>query len=105
MEGLSLDVVRVVMDIAALLVLPILVWLLKTTLAHQHQLLSLEQKVNSEIFHRIAAMERKLDTFDNKIDSRMDRLESNLNAKIGIMTTILQKCAASLHTGDSDDEV
>ncbi len=85
----TLDTIKTVLEIAALIFLPIVAWLLRTVIAHQKKIDLLEVKVNAEISRRLEVMERKIDTFDNKIEQKIDKLEQNLNSKIDIMTTVL----------------
>ena len=80
-----------------------MVWIFKSINMHTHQILALEQKVNSEISRRLSVMERKIDTFDNKIESKIDRLEQNINNKIDIMTSILTSCASHLEENGGKD--
>ncbi|NVM35818.1 MAG: hypothetical protein HWN81_09495 [Candidatus Lokiarchaeota archaeon] len=91
-----LDSMKILLEIAALIFLPIIVWLLKTVVNHNRQLTVLEEKVNAEINRRLDVMERKLDSFDNKIEQKIDKLESNLNSKIDIMTSIVTTLANSI---------
>ena len=91
MEMGLLELVKTLLEITALVFLPIVAWLLKTVVSHNRKLDLLEQKVNAEINRRLEVMERKIDTFDNKIESKIDKLEHNINAKIDIMTSILTK--------------
>lgn len=89
---------KVVLEVAALLFLPMIVWLLKTATAHGKKLVLLEEKVNAEITRRLDLMERKIDNFDNKIESKIDRLEANLNSKIDIMTAVLSSMTSNNHS-------
>jgi len=91
MEMGLLELIKTLLEIAALIFLPVVAWLLKTVVSHNRKLDLLEQKVNAEINRRLEVMERKIDTFDNKIESKIDKLEHNINAKIDIMTSILTK--------------
>lgn len=91
MEMGLLELIKTLLEIAALVFLPVVAWLLKTVVSHNRKLDLLEQKVNAEINRRLEVMERKIDTFDNKIESKIDKLEHNINAKIDIMTSILTK--------------
>lgn len=91
MEMGLLELIKTLLEIAALIFLPVVAWLLKTVISHNRKLDLLEQKVNAEINRRLEVMERKIDTFDNKIESKIDKLEHNINAKIDIMTSILTK--------------
>ncbi len=91
MEMGLLELIKTLLEIAALVFLPVVAWLLKTVVSHNRKLDLLEQKVNAEIGRRLEVMERKIDTFDNKIESKIDKLEHNINAKIDIMTSILTK--------------
>ena len=84
-----LEATKTVLEIAALIFLPIVAWLLKTVISHQKKIDRLEVKVNAEINRRLEVMERKIDSFDNKIENKIDRLEQNLNSKIDIMTSVL----------------
>jgi predicted PurR-regulated permease PerM len=93
LDNSFLDTIKILLEIAALVFLPVIVWLLKTVVSHNKQLTVLEEKVNAEINRRLDVMERKLDTFDNKIEQKIDRLESNLNSKIDIMTSIVTTLA------------
>lgn len=81
--------IKTILEIVALIFLPIVAWLLKTVVSHNKKIEVLEIKVNAEINRRLDVMERKIDSFDNKIESKIDRLEQNLNAKIDIMTAVL----------------
>jgi predicted PurR-regulated permease PerM len=96
MESGWLETVKVVLEILALVFLPIVAWLLKTVVSHNRKIDILEDKVNAEIRRRLDTMERKIDTFDNKIETKIDRLEQNLNSKIDVMTSVLTNCANSL---------
>lgn len=87
---------KVILEIASLIFLPIVAWLLKTVLGHTKQLTSIEIKINSEINRRLDVMERKIDTFDNKIESKIDKLESNINSKIDIMTSVLSSLTETI---------
>jgi len=89
MEMSLLDLVKTLLEITALVFLPVVAWLLKTVVSHNRKLDLLEEKVNAEINRRLEVMERKIDTFDNKIESKIDKMENNINAKIDIMTSIL----------------
>ena len=91
MEMGLLELIKTLLEIAALIFLPVVAWLLKTVISHNRKLDLLEQKVNAEINRRLEVMERKIDTFDNKIESKIDKLEHNINAKIDLMTSILTK--------------
>jgi hypothetical protein len=91
MEMGLLELIKTLLEIAALIFLPVVAWLLKTVVSHNRKLDLLEQKVNAEINRRLEVMERKIDTFDNKIESKIDKLEHNINAKIDLMTSILTK--------------
>jgi hypothetical protein len=91
MEMGLLELIKTLLEIAALIFLPVVAWLLKTVVSHNRKLDLLEQKVNAEINRRLEVMERKIDTFDNKIETKIDKLEHNINAKIDIMTSILTK--------------
>jgi hypothetical protein len=91
MEMGLLELIKTLLEIAALVFLPVVAWLLKTVVSHNRKLDLLEQKVNAEINRRLEVMERKIDTFDNKIESKIDKLEHNINAKIDLMTSILTK--------------
>ncbi len=86
---------KVILEVAALLFLPMIVWLLKTATAHGKKLVLLEEKVNAEISRRLDLMDRKIDYFDNKIETKIDRLEANLNSKIDIMTSVLSTMASN----------
>jgi len=81
--------IKLFLEIAAIIFLPIVIWVLKTVISHQKKLALLEVKVNAEISRRLEVMERKIDTFDNKIEQKIDKLEQNLNSKIDIMTAVL----------------
>ena len=65
-EGNMLETAKVLLEIAALVFLPIVAWLLRTVVNHSKQLTILEGRINSEINRRLDVMERKIDTFDNK---------------------------------------
>ena len=91
MEMGLLELIKTLLEIAALVFLPVVAWLLKTVVSHNRELDLLEQKVDAEINRRLEVMERKIDTFDNKIESKIDKLEHNINAKIDLMTSILTK--------------
>ncbi|NVM35762.1 MAG: hypothetical protein HWN81_09215 [Candidatus Lokiarchaeota archaeon] len=99
-----LDTIKILLEIAALIFLPIIVWLLKTVITHNKQLTILEEKVNAEINRRLDVMERKIDSFDNKIELKIDRLESNLNSKIDIMTSVVTSLAKSVSTSDEKEK-
>jgi len=99
-----LDTIKILLEIAALLFLPVIVWLLKTVVHHNKQLTILEEKVNAEINRRLDVMERKLDTFDNKIEHKIDRLESNLNSKIDIMTSVVTTLTNTMGNSKKEKE-
>jgi heme/copper-type cytochrome/quinol oxidase subunit 2 len=82
MEMGLLELIKTLLEIAALIFLPVVAWLLKTVVSHNRKLDLLEQKVNAEINRRLEVMERKIDTFNNKIESKIDKLEHNINAKL-----------------------
>ena len=84
-----LETIKVLLEITAIIFLPIVAYTLRSVVLHGTKLEVLEEKVNSEIHRRLEVMERKIDTFDNKIELKIDRLENNLNAKIDIMTGVL----------------
>jgi predicted PurR-regulated permease PerM len=98
-----LDTIKILLEIAALVFLPVIVWLLKTVVNHNKQLTVLEEKVNAEINRRLDIMERKLDTFDNKIEQKIDRLESNLNSKIDIMTSVVTTLANTMTSSKKEN--
>jgi len=101
-----LETIKVLLEIAALVFLPIVAYLLKTVVNHGKKIDLLEQKVNAEMHRRLDNMERKIDTFDNRLEEKIDKLESNLNAKIDIMTAVLTTCANSLisKSGENDKQ-
>lgn len=99
-EGNMLETVKVLLEIAALVFLPIVAWLLKTVVNHSKQLTILEGRINSEINRRLDVMERKIDTFDNKIESKIDKLENNINSKIDIMTSILSTLTQTIQNSN-----
>lgn len=99
-EGNMLETVKVLLEIAALVFLPIVAWLLKTVVNHSRQLTILEGRINSEINRRLDVMERKIDTFDNKIESKIDKLENNINSKIDIMTSILSTLTQTIQNSN-----
>lgn len=99
-----LDTIKILLEIAALIFLPVIVWLLKTVVAHNRQLTVLEEKVNAEINRRLDVMERKIDSFDNKIEQKIDRLESNLNAKIDVMTSVVTTISSSITNANQKKE-
>lgn len=101
MEYEFLDSLKTILEISALIFLPVVAWMLKTIISHQKKIDTLEIKVNAEINRRLEIMERKIDTFDNKIEQKIDKLEQNLNSKIDIMTTVLTQ---SLNTGHNKKE-
>ncbi len=90
---------KVILEVAALVFLPLIVWLLKTANTHGKKLVLLEEKVNAEITRRLDLMERKIDNFDNKIETKIDRLEANLNSKIDVMTAVLSSMASNNPSG------
>jgi hypothetical protein len=94
-----LDTVKIILEIAALVFLPIVAWLLKTVVSHNRKIDLLEEKVNAEINRRLDIMERKIDSFDNKIEQKIDKLEMNLNTKIDIMTSVLTSFSNNLGSG------
>ena len=93
-----LELTKTILEIAALVFLPVVAWLLRTVISHQKKLDLLEVKVNAEINRRLEVMERKIDSFDNKIENKIDRLEQNINSKIDIMTSVLTNSV--LNSGD-----
>ena len=99
-----LDTVKIVLEIAALVFLPIVAWLLKTVVSHNRQIDLLEEKVNAEINRRLDIMERKIDSFDNKIEQKIDKLEMNLNTKIDIMTSVLTSFSNNLGSGTKNSD-
>jgi len=103
-DGNMLDTIKVLLEIAALVFLPIVAWLLKTVVNHSKQLTILEGKINSEINRRLDVMERKIDTFDNKIESKIDKLESNINSKIDIMTSVLSTLTQTIQQDTNSDK-
>ena len=104
-ETSILETIKLILEISALIFLPVVDWLLKTVVSHNRKLDLLEEKVNAEINRRLEVMERKIDTFDNKIEQKIDKLEMNLNSKIEIMTTVLTSCANSiLGSGNEEKE-
>ena len=104
-ETSILETIKLILEISALIFLPVVAWLLKTVVSHNRKLDLLEEKVNAEINRRLEVMERKIDTFDNKIEQKIDKLEMNLNSKIEIMTTVLTSCANSiLGSGNEEKE-
>lgn len=92
----TLESLKLLLEIAGLIFLPLVAWLLRTVVVHSRQLVVLEEKVNQQINQRLEKMEQKIDTFDSKIETKIDRLEQNLNAKIDIMTSVLTTCTNSL---------
>lgn len=98
-----LDIIRVILEILAVLFLPTIAWLLKTANAHSKQILVLEEKVNAEIARRLSEMERKIDSFDNKIEQKIDRLDNNLNSKVEIMTAIVSNFVHNARKEDREE--
>jgi hypothetical protein len=90
-----LETIKVVLEIAALIFLPIVAYTLRAVVLHGRKIDVLEEKVNADINRRLDVMERKLDSFDNKIEQKIDKLENNLNAKIDIMTGVLTSFTSS----------
>jgi len=103
-ETSILETTKLILEISALVFLPIVAWLLKTVISHNRKLDLLEEKVNAEINRRLEVMERKIDTFDNKIEQKIDKLEMNLNSKIEIMTSVLTSCANSILGSGNNEE-
>lgn len=92
----AVEVIRVVVEIVTVVLLPVLIWLLRSTVKHSQRLTILEEKVNADITHRIDNMDQKFDKFDTKIETKLDRLERNLHAKIEIMTAVITNCANTI---------
>lgn len=103
-EGNMLETAKVLLEIAALVFLPIVAWLLRTVVNHSRQLTILEGRINSEINRRLDVMERKIDTFDNKIESKIDKLENNINSKIDIMTSILSTLTQTIQNSNTGEK-
>ena len=96
-----LETIKALLEIAALIFLPLVAYTLRAAVLHGRKIEVLEEKVNAEINRRLEVMERKIDTFDNKIEQKIDRLENNLNAKIDIMTGVLTSFTSSFSREDN----
>lgn len=83
------NVLRVVVQILAVVLLPIIVWMINSIMKHSQQLLILEEKVNSQINKRLNEIDRKLDQLENELDTKMATFQSELHSKIDMMTSIL----------------
>ena len=94
------EFIKVILEIAGLIFLPVTLYLIKMVLNHSNKLQLLEEKVNSELHRRLDIVERKLDIFDNKleqkfdkldnkIDEKIDKLDENLNSKIDMIADVL----------------
>ncbi len=94
------EFIKVILEIAGLVFLPITLYLIKMVLNHSQKIQLLEEKVNAELHRRLDVVERKIDTFDNKIeqkfdkldnkiDEKIDKLDENLNSKIDLITDVL----------------
>lgn len=96
------DTIRIILEIIAILFLPTIVFLFKKSNDNSNKLIILEEKVNAEFSKRLEYMERKIDSFDTRIENKLDRLEQNLNAKIEMMTAIMSNFVKSAYEEDGN---
>ena len=89
MESSWIETVRVILELVAIIFIPIVGYTLRGVISQGRKIEMIEQKVNEQMSSRLERLENKVDAFDSKIEQKLDKLESNLNAKIDIMTGVL----------------
>lgn len=63
------ELINFILKIAAVVLIPFTIWLLKTVMNHANKLSLLEQKVNDSVSTRLQSLESKITTFENKLET------------------------------------
>jgi len=63
------ELINFILKIAAVVLIPFTIWLLKTVMNHANKLSLLEQKVNDSVSTRLQSLESKIITFENKLET------------------------------------
>lgn len=63
------DIVNLILQASLAIILPFLVWLIKTVMGHNNKLALLEQQMNDSVSTRLSKLENKMDNFDSKLET------------------------------------
>lgn len=63
------DIVNLILQAALAILLPFLVWLIKTVMGHNNKIALLEQQMNDSVSTRLSKLENKMDSFDSKLET------------------------------------
>jgi len=73
------ETIKGIIEIAALLLVPVIGWVFHTVTKHGRKIIMLEEKVRDSIQRRLSSLETKVDGIEIKIDNKIDKLEDSLH--------------------------
>ena len=94
------DLINFIVQLIAIVLIPITIWLLKTVMTHANKLALLEQKVNDSVSTRLQSLETKMNTFETKLET----VHLNIAKNNAILDHVNQNITYLIKKMDKNDE-